>query len=248
MFSIFKKKNTVTISKGYFPILTDIHSHILPDIDDGSPNIDTSINLIEGLMKLGIKKSIATPHIIADIYRNNAITINNALVLLKNEIIARGIDFDVSAAAEYMLDDYFFALLTNKIPLLTIKDNFVLTEFSYAERPYNPQQMVFCLITEGYQPILAHPERYGYYHNDYKQYHILNELGFLLQVNLLSLTGYYGKPVAKAANYIVKNNLAAFTATDLHHSRHLQALQLPTNQRIFAEIFAGKTFNTEMSF
>ncbi len=248
MFSIFKKKQNQFLHKGYFPICTDIHSHVLPGIDDGSPSVDASLELIQGLMKLGIKKSIATPHIIGDMYRNDAITINAALLVLKNELLQRKIEFEVSAAAEYMLDDYFLQLLSNKIPLLTIKDNIILTEFSYAERPYNPQQLIFSIITEGYQPILAHPERYAYYHNDYKEYHQLNDLGFLLQVNLLSLTGYYGKPVAKAANYIIKNNLAAFTATDLHHQRHLQALQHPNSNIIFAETFAGKILNIEMDF
>lgn len=247
MFSIFKKKSPIT-SSGYFPITTDIHSHILPGIDDGSPNVETSLALIDGLIKLGIKNSIATPHIIGDMYRNNAATINGALAILKNALSEKQIDFKVQAAAEYMLDDYFLELLKNKTPLLTLKENKVLTEFSYAEKPYNVQQIVFSIITEGYQPLLAHPERYGYFHNDYKQYHLLKDLGFLLQVNLLSLTGYYGKPVAKAAAYIIKNDLASFTATDLHHERHMQALHQPTNRAIFTEVFKGKNMNEEMSF
>jgi protein-tyrosine phosphatase len=247
MFSIFKKKKPI-FSSSYFPITTDIHSHILPGIDDGSANVETSLSLINGLIKLGITNSIATPHIIGDLYRNNAQTINGALITLENALAEKKIDFKVKAAAEYMLDDYFLDLLKNKIPLLTLKDNKVLTEFSYAEKPYNVQQMVFNIITEGYQPLLAHPERYGYFHNDYKQYHLLKDLGFLLQVNLLSLTGYYGKPVAKAAAYIIKNDLASFTATDLHHERHMQALHNPTNQQIFAEVFKGKTLNEEMNF
>ncbi len=247
MFSIFKKKNPIA-SSSYFPITTDIHSHILPGIDDGSPDVETSLTLIDGLIKLGIKNSIATPHIIGDMYRNNAETINDALAILKNALAQKQIDFKVQAAAEYMLDDYFLELLKNKTALLTLKENKVLTEFSYAEKPYNVQQMVFSIITEGYQPLLAHPERYGYFHNDYKQFHLLKDLGFLLQVNLLSLTGYYGKPVAKAAAYIIKNDLASFTATDLHHERHMQALQHPTNRAIFAEVFNGKNMNEEMSF
>jgi protein-tyrosine phosphatase len=247
MFSFFKKKSPA-FSTSYFPITTDIHSHILPGIDDGSPDVQTSVVLIKGLIQLGIKNSIATPHIIGDMYRNNADTINDALHKLQDELTKQQIDFKVNAAAEYMLDDYFMALLKDKTPLLTLKENKVLTEFSYAEKPYNIQQMVFGIITEGYQPILAHPERYGYFHNDYKQYHLLKDLGFLLQVNLLSLTGYYGKPVAKAAAYIIKNDLASFTATDLHHDRHMQALHHPTNRAIFEDIFKGKNMNDEMSF
>lgn len=247
MFSIFKKKKTST-SSSYFPITTDIHSHILPGIDDGSPDVETSLCLIDGLIKLGITSSIATPHIIGDIYRNNAETIGAALDKLRKALAEKKINFRVNAAAEYMLDDYFLALLKNKTPLLTLKDNKVLTEFSYAEKPYNIQQMVFSIITEGYQPLLAHPERYRYFHHDFKQYHLLKDLGFLLQVNLLSLTGYYGKPVAKAAAYIIKNDLTSFTATDLHHDRHLQALHYPTNRAIFEEVFKGKNMNEEMIF
>lgn len=247
MFSIFKKKIPANYSD-YFPIVTDIHSHILPGIDDGAPDVETSILLIEGLINLGITQSVATPHIIGDLYRNDAATINKALDLVRDALAEKQIDFKVSAAAEYMLDAYFLELLSTKIPLLTVKDNLVLTEFSYADKPYNVEQIVFAIITENYQPILAHPERYGYYHNDFKQYDFLNELGFLLQVNLLSLTGYYGKPAAKAANYLIKNNLASFVGTDVHHERHLEALSDNKNKTLFKEALNSKIFNEDMQF
>ena len=247
MFSIFKKSIPI-FSSDYFPIVTDMHSHILPGIDDGSPDVETSILLIEELIKLGIINSIATPHVIGDLYRNNADSINTSLMLLRNAISEKHLNFKVNAAAEYMLDAYFLELLQKKVPLLTLKNNLVLTEFSYAERPYNAESIVFTIITEGYQPVLAHPERYAYYHNDYKQFHHLADLGFLLQINLLSLTGYYGKAVAKAADYILKNNLASFTGTDLHHVKHIQALQLPANKIIFAQAFKEQKLNEEMFF
>ena len=244
MFSIFKKK--VFPALDYFPIVTDIHSHILPGIDDGAPDVETSIVLIEGLMNLGITQSVATPHIIGDLYRNDAATINKALAIVRDTLAEKQIDFKVTAAAEYMLDSYFLELLYAKTPLLTIKNNLLLTEFSYADKPYNVEQLLFNTITEGYQPILAHPERYGYYHNDLKQYNYLNEIGFVLQVNLLSFTGYYGKPAAKAANYIIKNNLASFVGTDLHHERHLNALSDNKNRILFKEILNNKRFNDDV--
>jgi protein-tyrosine phosphatase len=247
MFGLFKSKPIQSLNS-YFPFYTDIHSHILPGIDDGSPDIATSLSLIEGLMKLGVKSSVATPHIIGDIYRNDRDTINNALEKLRAALAENNIDFKVNAAAEYMLDAYFLELLHDKSPLLTLKDNLVLTEFSYSEKPYNAEQMVFALITGGYRPVLAHPERYAYFHNDHKQYDHLKDLGFLLQVNLLSLTGYYGKPAAKAAAYILKNGLASFTGTDLHHERHMQALHHPANLELFRQAFAGKILNEEMAF
>jgi tyrosine-protein phosphatase YwqE len=112
--------------------------------------------------------------------------------------------------------------------------------------PENPKLMSFTIITNGYTPILAHPERYGYLHDSYKNYHNLQELGFKLQVNLLSLTGYYGPAVARAGKYIIKNGLASYTATDLHHPQHLAALQDRRNQEIFREVFKGGRWNEEL--
>lgn len=243
MFNLFNRKRTGTPGDHYFPITTDIHSHILPGIDDGAPDTEASITLIKGLMKLGIKKSVATPHIISDMYRNNAETITAALNILKKELIKQKIKFEVSAAAEYMMDAYFFELLQQKVPLLTIKDKIVLTEFSYATMPSSPEKMSFAIITEGYSPILAHPERYPYYYNDYKSFHRLADLGFLLQVNLLSLTGYYGKEAVKAAIYMLKNGLVSYLGTDMHHERHLDAFNDAFQKDVFSKYLEGKEWN-----
>ncbi len=221
-----------------------MHSHILPGIDDGSPDIATSLELIRGLNKLGIKKSITTPHIIGDLYRNTPHTINKALQQTKDACAAEGIDIELSAAAEYMLDDHFMALLKNGEPLLTIHSNIILTEQSYASPNNKLEETVFEIITGGYNPIMAHPERYGYYHKNYDNYHRLKELGFILQVNLLSLTGYYGGAVAKAAKYIMTHELADYVGTDLHHAKHLAALQQKENLQLFIKYTEGKSFNT----
>lgn len=239
MFSfLFKKKQDT----GYFPITTDMHSHILPGIDDGAPNVEASIELIKGLMSVGITTSIATPHIISDLYRNTPETIGNALQQLKDELKRQEINFEVSAAAEYMLDGYFFELLQNKQTLLTIKDNVVLTEFSYALMPNQPSRYSFELSLAGYKPILAHPERYPYYFNNNSMYHQLVEMGFSLQLNLLSLAGYYGKEPLKAAKYMLKNNLYSYLGTDLHHPRHLEALIHPVNRAVFREYLSFRQF------
>lgn len=240
MFSFFKNKKAPHPGNDYFPFATDIHSHILPGIDDGSPDIETSITLIKGLMELGVKRSVATPHIISDMYRNNAETINASLASLKEELVKQKIKFEVTAAAEYMMDAYFFELLQTKQKLLTIKDNLVLTEFSYAMMPDNSEEMAFAIITEGYSPILAHPERYHYYSNNYKAYHHLKDLGFALQVNLLSLTGYYGKDAAKAAAYLLKNDLVTYLGTDMHHERHLAGLKDAVRKELFRKYLEDK--------
>jgi tyrosine-protein phosphatase YwqE len=233
MFNLFKKKIPVVSVSGQLPLSIDMHSHILPGIDDGSPDVDTSLLLIKGMYDLGIRKCIATPHIIGDLYRNNDETIEAALRKLQSACSAAAISMQITAAAEYMLDDYFMDLLKLQKPLRTLRENLLLTEMPYTFKPINLDEMLFNIITEGYQPVLAHPERYNYLHADFDAYDELKEKGFLLQVNLLSLTGYYGKEVAKAARYIFEKGLVDYVGTDLHHGRHLSAFQSEANQRLW---------------
>ena len=243
MFNLFKKKNTSSTNSDRFPVTIDIHSHILPGIDDGAPDIETSLMLIKGLYDLGVRKSIATPHIIGDLYRNTPATISAALEITKKACADTGIEMELSAAAEYMLDDYFMELLRKKEPLLTLHKNLLLVEIPYTAPPYDLEEMLFTMITEGYQPVLAHPERYFFYHKNMKEYGRLKEMGFLLQVNLLSLTGYYGKNAARAAVYILNNELANLVGTDMHHARHLGALGDGGNIGVFNKYLKGIHIN-----
>jgi len=243
MFNLFKKTKNDTATRLPFPVTTDMHSHILPGIDDGSPDIATSVMLVKGLYDLGYRRLIATPHVIGDFYRNNPIIINRELEKLKVACVDAEIDIDLSAAAEYMLDEYFLKLLKQKDQILPVYQNFILTELPYSVMPMNVNEIVFEIITSDYKPILAHPERYFYYHRDFEEYFRLKELGFLLQVNLLSLTGYYGPPVTKAAKFIIENGLADFVGTDMHHIRHLEALTSKETNLILNKLFQGKEFN-----
>ena len=238
MFNLFSKKKTGGIAgssaviAGMLPVSVDMHSHILPGIDDGSPDVETSLLLVKGLYDLGIRKCIATPHIIGDLYRNNDETIEPALYKLQQACTAAALPMQISAAAEYMLDDYFMELLRQQKPLRTLHKNLLLTEIPYTSEPVNLDEILFNIITEGYRPVLAHPERYFYFHRNFEEYRRLKDLGFILQVNLLSLTGYYGKNPARAAKYMLDEGLAELVGTDLHHGRHLAALQSAENLRM----------------
>ena len=231
MFNLFKKKTTA--AAGLLPVQVDMHSHILPGIDDGAPDVETSLVLVRGLYDLGIRTCIATPHIIGDLYRNSDETIEPALLKLQQACEAAAIPMQISAAAEYMLDDYFMELLQRQPKLRTLHKNLLLTELPYIAEPVNLPEMLFHIITSGYQPVLAHPERYLYFHHNYDQYKWLKDQGFILQVNFLSITGYYGKNVARAARYLLDKGLAGMAGTDLHHGRHLSALQSAANQQLF---------------
>jgi len=243
MFNFFKKQKASPVDRTPFPVSTDIHSHILPGIDDGSPDIETSLKLVKGLYDLGYRKLVATPHIIGDFYRNDPIIVNRELERLKTACREEGIDVELSAAAEYMLDDYFLQILAQKDQILTVHENLILTELPYSVKPMNVDEIVFEIITAGFKPILAHPERYFYYHRNFEEYSRLKDLGFLLQVNLLSATGYYGAHVAKAAKFIFDNQLADFVGTDMHHHRHLEVLSNDKNILMLKKYLDVKPYN-----
>jgi protein-tyrosine phosphatase len=242
MFDFFKKKEHIDIPE-YLPIQTDIHSHILPGIDDGSPDIETSLILVKGLYDLGIRRSIATPHIMSDLYRNNRDTITAALEKLKTACADAQINIELGAAAEYMLDDAFMNILKSNDQLLTIHKNIILTEQSFSVPSENLKEISFEIMMAGYKPIMAHPERYSFYHNNYDNYFLLKDQGFLLQINLLSLSGHYGSQAEKAAKFLLKQNLADLVGTDLHHMGHLAMLQNNKNLEKIHRNLEGRTYN-----
>lgn len=223
MLSIFKKK--LPGRPDLSGLVTDMHSHIIPGIDDGSPDVETSLSLIAGLAELGYSRFIATPHILWDIYKNDPSTITPACQLLNRELQSRNTGLSVDFAAEYYLDYHVDELIEDQEPLLTLRDKLVLVEFSFVSAPLDLKEKLFALQLAGYQPVLAHPERYMYFAKDKTVYEELREAGYLLQVNLLSLAGYYGKGPLELGTHLVKNKMVDLLGTDLHHARHLGVLQ-----------------------
>ncbi|PWU00023.1 MAG: histidinol phosphatase [Bacteroidetes bacterium] len=225
MFSLFGKKTSEAPDLSF--LKTDMHSHLIPGIDDGSPDMETSIELIQGLSQLGYKRLVTTPHVISGMYNNTREIILQGCEDVKNELTRRNIKMEFRAAAEYLLDDHFDFLLEKQEPLLTIKDNLVLVEFSFVSPPIDFKEKLFSIQINGYRPILAHPERYGYFYNRPTIYEELKNAGCLFQVNLLSLSGYYGKQAANIADQLIKKQLVDLFGTDMHHVRHLHQLQDP---------------------
>jgi len=224
MFSFFKKnplKKQAALS--YESIFVDMHSHVLPGIDDGAKTPEDSIALIKKMMELGIKKIIATPHIMADFYKNTPETINGALDILKAELKKQQIDIEIHAAAEHYFDETFEPLI-NKRKLMTMGDNYVLFEYPFMSPPPNAYTVIQKMMEWGeYKPILAHPERYSYMNMD--AIANLRGWGCNMQLNTISLTGYYGKHVKKRAEAMVDNNLVDFISSDMHHLRHARAFK-----------------------
>lgn len=219
----FKKKENKATDLSW--IGTDMHSHLVPGIDDGSPDMATSLELVKGFAALGYKKIVTTPHILWEVYPNTAEIIQSGVAELNKAVKEAGMPTQVSAAAEYFIDEHFKELLKNKVPLLPISGNMVLVEFSMLTAPLDLQEVLFEMQLQNYQPVIAHPERYTYLNRKKDLFDELKSAGLFFQLNLLSLTGHYGDTVQALAEYLLKKDYYDFAGTDLHHHRHLAALQ-----------------------
>ncbi|MGY4383055.1 protein-tyrosine phosphatase [Pedobacter sp. UYP24] len=217
MFSIFKKKTHVTNIEW---LGVDMHSHLLPGIDDGSPDVEQSVKLIKKLNELGFTKFLCTPHIFKELYPNTCDTINTALKSTEAALKKANVNVELRAAAEYMLDENFEI----GDDLMCLPDKFILVEMSYLNESPNVEKVIFDMQIKGFKVILAHPERYNFYHLDLSKFQRYKDMGVLFQLNLLSVTGYYGKEVKKTAEYLLQNQMYDLAGTDLHHDKHLDAL------------------------
>jgi tyrosine-protein phosphatase YwqE len=224
-----------------------MHSHLLPGIDDGAADIDTSIQLIKGLIDLGYKKLITTPHVMQDMYPNRKETILERYELLEKSIQEAGLPVELGVAAEYFLDDNFKQILANKEALLSFGDGLVLVEFSMASEPFDLKELLFEMQMHGYQPVIAHPERYIYQERNKEFFEQLKTAGFLFQLNIMSLAGAYGKSVNELAKYFIKHEYYELAGTDLHNAHHLDYLQNHSIVHGLQELFdSGKLLNQDL--
>lgn len=222
MFSIFKKKFFL---QDLLEGAIDIHNHILPGIDDGAREVNDSLALITKFGEMGVKNFIATPHIMNDYYPNTPETVNQALSELKKALKNSGKDdVNIKAAAEYMMDHSFMELLEKK-DLLCLNQNLILVEMSYFQPPINLNEILFKLQTMKYKPVLAHPERYAFFHSKkLEKYQELKQRGCYFQLNILSLIGHYGSNIQEAAIMLLDNDMIDFIGSDTHQLRHLEKL------------------------
>lgn len=227
MFHFFKKKESVS----RIPLQTDIHSHLLPAIDDGVQTVSESIKVMECLADLGIRQIVTTPHIMHDTYRNSDETILPKLDEMNLALRQQPFNMTLHAAAEYYLDENLMTKIAAGERLLTFGDRFLLFETNYLTEPYTLKDFIFKVTTQGYKPVLAHPERYQYM--TMPKAEELRDRGVLLQINMLSLIGYYAKPIQTMANKLIDQQWIDFVGSDCHNL--LQARLLP-------EVFKTKFF------
>jgi len=224
---------------------TDMHSHLIPGIDDGSPDMETSIELIKEFKNMGYTKIITTPHVMCDYYKNTPEIILGGLENVRQELKQQQVDIEIEAAAEYNLDDGLDQLIDDK-NVLTFGDNHVLFELPFMQEPQNFQEIVFKFQTNGYKPILAHPERYGYWYSDFSKYEEIKSKGVLLQINLLSLTGHYSPETRKVAEKMVDEGLVDLVGTDCHRIDHLKILQDFADSKYFNKLIELNLLNKSL--
>ena len=241
MFSFFQKKNIVSDIEW---LGVDIHSHLLPGIDDGSKTMEQTLTYVRRLQDLGFSKLFCTPHIYSDFYPNTPETILPVLSSVLAEVKANGLQVEMGAAAEYMAQSDFVAAPG----LLTLPGNHILIEMSYLVDTPNLDQIIFDLQVKGYKVILAHPERYNFYHKTAERYHRIKETGCFMQLNLLSVLGYYGKSVQKMAEYLLEHKVYDFAGTDLHHDKHLSVLSTAIENGVLYKKIGSYEFRNKQEF
>lgn len=241
IFSLFKKRKENirgTVLK------VDLHSHLIPGIDDGSKSMEDSLVLLKGMEALGYEKVITTPHIMLDTYKNTPKIINEGLASLREAAKSARIEIEIEAGAEYYLDEGFYDHLHGG-EVMSIKGKYLLFETSYVSKPLQLEEMIFEIGTAGYIPLMAHPERYRYIKDPLQEYRRLKDLGVLFQVNLNSFGGHYGKDAKQKADFLSKEGMIDFLGSDVHHKKQVETLNSVFQSEDYSRLFQNNTIRND---
>jgi protein-tyrosine phosphatase len=240
--NLFKNKQKEPANLGG-KLLVDIHSHLLPGIDDGAPTMDHTIGMLRKFEELGYQKLILTPHVMAGVYDNTSEIILKKLDEVRRVSQELGLHLLLEASAEYYYDETFVKRIQTN-DLLPFGGNHILFEFSFRNKPSKVEELIFQLKSAGYQPILAHFERYMYYHPSVEVARSFRERGCMIQVNLNSFTGHYGPEVKNQAVRLLKAGLIDILGSDCHRIQHLEFLQDSLKDSLFHQLTELKVKNS----
>lgn len=245
LFDWLKKDNNHTNGIDLSVLNTDIHSHLIPGIDDGSPDMDTSLALLKELEMLGYKKIITTPHVKTEYFQNDVTKLDDLCERLRRAARFEGIKLDIEVGAEHLLDEGVNQRIKNG-QFKTFGDNYLLVELPFMFPPFGLDSYIFELQLAGYKLILAHPERYLYWLNDFNQFIRLKDSGVLFQLNIISLGNYYGKDVYNLAKKLIDNNMVELLGTDTHSQKHIEAIRKSYSSSLLKKLLeSGKIINKE---
>ncbi len=251
MFGFFKKKS---IQPTFAPLVTDMHSHLLPQVDDGSKSLEESLEVLEAMKKVGFDEVRLTPHYQYPRFPN---TEEDILERYKNfcaEVDRYSQDKKLpqlkGISGEYRIDDGFAEraqegkMLTTHFadPKQGSKKGLLLLELSLHQQVMGMDQVIFDRQMEGYDIILAHPERYPYYDGHSQKLEQLKEQGVYFQVNILSLDGFYGEAAKKKAFDFLNNGWVEFLGTDMHNVMYAEALLHAAGNKKIIQLLEKETF------
>jgi protein-tyrosine phosphatase len=213
--------------------MIDIHSHLLFGVDDGSRTLEESVHVIKKLSEVGYTDIILTPHYINDsTYVSTREENLDVLKRLKVGLIRNNVNVNLYLGNEIYIDSEIANLLKNNI-ISSLND----TKYLLIELPMSGENEIYYdvfldLINMGYKVILAHPERYISFQKDFNKVYELKELGVLLQSNVGSILGDYGRGAKKTIKRLLKENLITFMGTDIHHNKEEYTFVLKAKKKM----------------
>ncbi len=243
MFDWVRKKEP---TKNVNPLQVDIHSHLLPRLDDGVQSYEESEDVILHFQKLGYRKLITTPHVMSDTYKNPTEKILSRLAKLRTYLESQRIDMQIEAAAEYYLDEQVFRMVEQDKDVLTFGKNLLLFETNFLNEPFNMKEFIFMATTKGYKPVLAHPERYLYLQNDLAKAEDLLDRGVLFQINISSITGFYSKIVQTTAHKLIDRGWVHLLGSDCHHLQHVRLVEEAQQLKYFQKALSLPLINNSL--
>lgn len=227
-------------------MLVDVHSHLLPGLDDGVKTFEEACEIILQFQQIGYKKIITTPHIMSDMYKNTPDTIQLQLQALRNYLDEKGVQVEIEAAAEYYLDEYLVKTIETDQPVLTFGKKYLLFETNFISEPLDLKEFIFLATTKGYKPVLAHPERYLYLQDNLTKAQDLLDRGVLFQLNISSLTGYYSKPVQQAAHKLIDRGWVHLLGSDCHHLQQIHLTGKAQHLRYYQKALSLPLLNNSL--
>ena len=246
--NLFRKRPSQGLVKNNLKLLvTDVHSHLVPGVDDGAPDMASALGLISRLHQMGFERLVTTPHIMSDLYPNTPEILQPRFNELKVVVAKRFPSLKLILAAEYFLDTSFIALLENPDELLTFhcvdplngeKHDMLLFEFAFHEAPNDEllTEAIFKMQTSGITPVVAHCARYPYWHMDRSKLEDLHDKGVILTVNAATLVGNYGDLAKETANHAVDQGWIRMVCSDTHAPHHIVAVKNLENSEILAKL------------
>lgn len=243
MFGMFRSNKTNLDLKN---VGVDMHSHLIPGIDDGVKTLEESLQSIRLLHEAGYDHLITTPHIMSDYYPNTPEVILDGVEKVRLAVQKEGIPVEIDAAAEYYIDYQFYKNF-DKDKILAINNRFILFELSFLNPPKILKDIIFQMQTAGLIPIMAHPERYSYWFRNFNIYRELKDRGVWFQLNINSFADEYGVPTRKLAERLVKEDMVDLIGSDFHRPQHIEVMKMATRNKYFQKLLASdKIRNKEL--